>query len=196
MLVRDITSGTFTPRYMPNYRVIVIHGPNRIVVRDEKGNETVRRASHLKICDLKEKVTAMVPEHDKYKNFGRSMKLLLHTKDMPHLQFTSETKGCGKILPEAEISVIESNISLNNQNTVGCGKLTKKKGEISPNAGFSVKETNINSNEQYIVDCEENTKKGGEIPPDTATSKENDRMGGRSENCTWFANSENCVSKW
>ena len=55
VLVRDITSGTFATRYMPNYRVIVIHGPNRIVVRDEKGNETVRRASHLKICDLKEK---------------------------------------------------------------------------------------------------------------------------------------------
>ena len=90
----------------------------------------------------------------------------------------------------------ESNISWNNQNTVGCGELTKKKGEISPNAGSSVKETNINSNEQYIVDCEENTKKGGEILPDTATSKENDRMGGRSENCTWFANSVYFVSKW
>ena len=37
VLVRDMTSGTFTPRYMPNYRVVEIHGPNRIVVRDKKG---------------------------------------------------------------------------------------------------------------------------------------------------------------
>ena len=56
--------------------------------------------------------------------------------------------------------------------------------------------TNINSNEQYILDCEKSLKKCGEIPPDTATSKENDRMCDRSENCTWFANSVNCVSKW
>ena len=137
----------------------------------------------------------MVPGHDEYKNFGRSTKLLLHTKDVPNLQFASETEGCGEILPETEISVIEITISSNNQNTVDCGKLMKKRGEISPKAGISVKETNINSNEQYILDCEKSLKKCGEIPPDTATSKENDRMCDRSENCTWFANSVNCVSK-
>ena len=42
VLVRDVTSGAFAPRYSPNYRIVAIHGPNRIVVRDEKGNETVR----------------------------------------------------------------------------------------------------------------------------------------------------------
>ena len=36
VLVRDTTSGAFAPRYMPNYRIVAIHGPNRIVVRDEK----------------------------------------------------------------------------------------------------------------------------------------------------------------
>ena len=61
VLVRDMSSGAFAPRYTPNYRVVVIHGPNRIVVRDEKGNESVR-ASHLKVCDPKEKVAAMLPE--------------------------------------------------------------------------------------------------------------------------------------
>ena len=75
MLVRDVTSGAFASRYTPNYRIVAVHGPNRIVVRDEKGNETVRRASHLKVCDPKEKVTAMVPEHDEYNSFRRSMKL-------------------------------------------------------------------------------------------------------------------------
>ena len=36
VLVRDTTSGAFAPRYMPKYRIVAIHGPNRIVVRDEK----------------------------------------------------------------------------------------------------------------------------------------------------------------
>ena len=36
VLVRDVTSGAFTPRYMPNYRIVEIHGPNRIVVREER----------------------------------------------------------------------------------------------------------------------------------------------------------------
>ena len=38
VLVRDVTSGVFAPRY----KIVAIHGPNRTVVRDEKGNETVR----------------------------------------------------------------------------------------------------------------------------------------------------------
>ena len=55
VLVRDTTSGAFAPRNMPNYKIVVIHGANRLVVRDEKGNETLRRASHLKVCDWKQK---------------------------------------------------------------------------------------------------------------------------------------------
>ena len=75
VLVRDVNSGAFAPRYMPNYRVIEVHGPNRIVVRDEKGNETVRRASHLKICEPKDKVAAMVPEDDEYKQVWKKYKV-------------------------------------------------------------------------------------------------------------------------
>ena len=78
MSVRDVTSGAFALGYSPNYRIVVIHGPNRIVVKEEKGNESVRRASHLKTCDAKGKVTAMVSELDEYSTFGRSTKLLLH----------------------------------------------------------------------------------------------------------------------
>ena len=46
---------------MPNYRVVEIHGPNKMVVRDEKGIKSVRRSSHLKVCELKDKVAAMLP---------------------------------------------------------------------------------------------------------------------------------------
>ena len=125
----------------------MVHGPNRIVVRDEKENETVRRASHLKICNLKEKVTAMIHEHDEYKKFERSTKLLLDAKDVPHFQFPSETKGCGKILLETETSVIESTISPNNQDTASCGGLMVNRGEILPKAENSIKDANTNQSE-------------------------------------------------
>ena len=102
VLVRDPTSGTFAPRYMPNYRIVAIHGPNRITVRDEKGTETVRRASHLKACDSKQKVASMVPDQDEYNKFGRSTKLLLHPRDIPSVQFNRKTDNKGQISPEAE----------------------------------------------------------------------------------------------
>ena len=87
VLVRDVTSRAFAPRYMPNYRVVEIHRPNRIVVRDEKGVESVRRSSHLKVCELKDEMAAMLLDTDKYRQFGRNTKLLLHPKDVPDLQF-------------------------------------------------------------------------------------------------------------
>ena len=62
---------------MPNYRIVVIHGPNKIVVRDEKGNERLRRVSNLKVCDWKQKVASMTPELEEYDKFGRSTKLLM-----------------------------------------------------------------------------------------------------------------------
>ena len=101
-----MTSGAFAPRYIPNYRVLETHGPNRIVVRDEKGVESVRRVSHLKVCELKDKVAAMLPDIDKYRKFGRNTKLLLHQKDVPDLQFNSKTEKKGEILPEVEISMV------------------------------------------------------------------------------------------
>ena len=96
---------------MPNYRIVAIHGPNRITVRDEKGNETVRRTSHLKVCDWKQKVTSMVPDQDEYDKFGRSTKLLLHPKDIPNVQFDRKARNKGEVLPDAENSRIEVNIT-------------------------------------------------------------------------------------
>ena len=109
VLVRDPTSGAFAPRYMPNYRIVAIHSPNRITVRDEKGNESVRRASHLKVCNWEEKVVSMVPDPGEYDKFGRSTKLLIHQKDIPNVQFDKQTDNKSEISPEAENSVIEVN---------------------------------------------------------------------------------------
>ena len=107
VLVRDPTSGAFASHYMPNYRIVAIHGPNRITVRDKKGNESMRRASHLKVCDWKQKVTSMVPDQDEYDKFGRSTKLLIHPKDIPNVQFDSKARNKGEISPDAENSMIE-----------------------------------------------------------------------------------------
>ena len=132
VLVRDVTSGAFAPRYSPNYRIVAIHGPNRIVVRDEKGNETVRQASHLKVCDLKAKVASMIPEQNEYSSFGRSMKLLLHPKNVPHLQFSSKTGERGEILPETETSVVQDVPDLQSNFK------TEERGEILPQTEASV----------------------------------------------------------
>ena len=80
-------------------------------MRDEKGNKTLRRASHLKVCDWKQKVASMAPEHEEYDKFGRSTKLLIHPKDIPDLQFDRKARNKGKILPDMEISMIEVNIT-------------------------------------------------------------------------------------
>ena len=122
VLVRDLTSRAFAPCYMPNYRIVAIHGSNRITVRDEKGNESVRRASHLKVCDLKQKVTSMVPDQDEYDKFGRSTKLLIHPKDIPDLQLLEKLRNNSDILPDTEISAIEEEYTSERGGT----------GEISP----------------------------------------------------------------
>ena len=147
VLVRDPTSGAFAPRYMPNYRIVAIHGPNRITLRDEKGNESVRRASHLKVCDLKQKVTSMVPDQDEYGKFGRSTKLLIHPKDIPDLQLLEKLRNNSEIPPDTEISIIEEEYTLERGGTgkisldqqvlqelvIGSG-LPRSKGGILPKA--------------------------------------------------------------
>ena len=154
VLVRDVTLGAFAPRYMPNYRIVEIHGPNRIVVRDEKGNETVKRASHLKICQLKDKVAAMVPEVDEYKQFRRTTKLLLHPKDVTDLQFTPTVDGKGEIPPEVEISLvsIEANQERHDNTDLMCTS-----GEISPDN--IVKRGGTDTCNEYIVDSTGDSKK-------------------------------------
>ena len=85
VFVRDPDSGVFEPHYSPNYRIIAIHGANRIEVQDEKGHKSVRRAGHVKRIEPVDKVCQQLPPEEVYKQFGRSSKLLLHPKDVPHI---------------------------------------------------------------------------------------------------------------
>ena len=123
VLVRDVTSGAFAPRYTPHNRVVAVHGPNRIVITDEKGNESVRRASHLKHCDTKTKFASMVPENKEYEEFGRSTKLLIHPKDIPELHFPEENNT------NTTEQVVINNI---NESIVDVAAKRHETGEILP----------------------------------------------------------------
>ena len=152
-----------TPCYMPNYRIVAVHGPNTITVRDEKGNETVRRASHLKVCDWKQKVTSMVPDQSEYDKFGRSTKLLIHPKDIPNLQFNRKLRNKGEISPDTEISMIKVNITSGRDEY---GEISPKQLPIKVSSDpFTDKEKSVD-----ILDlCEES----GEFPPKVQNQVQN-----------------------
>ena len=211
VLVRDPTSGAFAPRYMPNYRIVAIHGPNRITVRDEKGNESVRRASHLKVCDWEEKVTSMVPDQREYDKFGRSTKLLIHPKDIPNVWFDRQTDNKSEILPEAENSVIEvnatsgreeygeipqeqlpikasSDASANNEKSVETPDLCEERGEFSPKVQNLVQKQMFNLSKQYIAGSVEERVNDSNNSRSLLDDKGN---GNR-----WFCSPMDCLSKW
>ena len=85
VLVKDPESAAFDPKYMPNYRVMAVYGRNRIEVQDDKGNKSVRRAAHVKICEPVDKVISQLPPQSVYEQYGRSSKLLIHPKDVPEI---------------------------------------------------------------------------------------------------------------
>ena len=87
VLVKDPESAVFEPRYMPNYRVTAIFGRNRIEVQDEKGNKSLRCAAHVKVCQPVDKVIDQLPPQTVYEQYGRTSKLLIHPKDVPHIPF-------------------------------------------------------------------------------------------------------------
>ena len=188
VLVRDVTSGAFAPRYMPNYRIVEFHGPNRIVVRDEKGNESMRRSFHLKVCEPKDKIAAMTPDVDEYKKLGRNTKLLLHPKDAPDLQFNCTTEKKGEILLAVEISMVNV---VTNQEIPDSTDLTSRSGEISPENTVKRLLTNVCS--EYIVDYMGDSRRNSEISPEATVNEENENP---PKNRTWFQNPVICVSKW
>ena len=85
VLVKDPESAAFDPKYMPNYRITAMYGRNRIEVQDERGNKSVRRAAHVKICEPVDKVINQLPPQAVYEQYGRRSKLLIHPKDVPEV---------------------------------------------------------------------------------------------------------------
>ena len=102
-----MTLGAFTPRYMPNYRIVEIHGPNRIVVRDKKGIESMRRSSHLKVCELKDKMATMVPDDRQVQTVWKETRNCCYTQKMSQISsLAQKLKRRAKFSPEVEISMI------------------------------------------------------------------------------------------
>ena len=100
VLVKDPDAAVFEPRYQPNFRVTAIFGNNRIEVQDERGHKSVRRSVHVKYIAQSEKVVNQLPSEEIVKNYGRSAKLLLATKDIPDLQLDAAEKKHKGDLPE------------------------------------------------------------------------------------------------
>ena len=55
-------SGVFEQRYSPNYRIIAIHGANRIEVQDEKGHKSVQGTGYVKKIEPVEKFVINYPQ--------------------------------------------------------------------------------------------------------------------------------------
>ena len=110
VLVKDPESAVFEPRYMPNYRVTAICGRNRIEVQDEKGNKSLRRAAHVKVCQPADKVIEQLPPQTVYEQYGRTSKLLIHPKDVPHipLQLFDERRQTTE-MGEKDLNMLELN---------------------------------------------------------------------------------------
>ena len=108
VLVKDPESAVFEPRYMPNYRVTAIFGRNRIEVQDEKGNKSLRRAAHVKVCQPADKVIEQLPPQTVYEQYGRTLKLLIHPKDVPNipLQLFEERRQTME-MGEKDINMLE-----------------------------------------------------------------------------------------
>ena len=126
VLVKDPDSAAFDPKYMPNYRVTAVYGRNRIEVQDEKGNKSVRRAAHIKICEPVDKVIHQLPPQAVYEQYGRRSKLLIHPRDVPEipLQIFEQCKNklekideCDELQNSTETEVTVHEIS--HQNAVG-----------------------------------------------------------------------------
>ena len=83
VLVRNVNSGVFEPKYSPNYRIIAIYGNNHIAVKSPDSKVQVQRRGHIKKIDPVDKVISLVPCAEDYQKFGRKTKLLIHPDNIP-----------------------------------------------------------------------------------------------------------------
>ena len=116
-------------------------------------------------------MATMVPNADEYRQFGRNTKFLLHPKDVPDLQFSSETEMKGEIPPEVEISMVNV---ITNQEISDSIDLMSRSGEISPEN--TVEMSVVNARSEHIVDCMEDTRKRSEISPEATVKEENEKL--------------------
>ena len=109
VLVRDINSEVFEPKYSPNYRIIAIYGNNHIAVKALDGKVQVRHRGHIKKIDPVDKVISLLPSTEDYQKFGRKTKLLIHPDNIPDTNISLPSRK------QTEVSTEDSEISKNYQ---------------------------------------------------------------------------------
>ena len=175
VLVKDPESAVFEPRYMPNYRVTAIFGRNRIEVQDEKGNKSLRRAAHVKICQPADKVIEQLPPQTVYEQYGRTSKLLIHPKDVPNipLQLFEERRQTTE-MGEKDLNMLELNDSSDESRsrTQTCATTEKCDSEI------------------YILDSDEESL----VPVDEHDELKNRELHPRRRHCEMNVSAGNSVT--
>ena len=111
VLVRDINSGVFEPKYSPNYRIIAIYGNNNIAVKAPDGKVHVWCRAHIKKIDPVDKVILLLPSTEDYQKFGRKTKLLIHPDNIPDTNTSLPSRK------QTEVTTEESEISENYQDS-------------------------------------------------------------------------------
>ena len=115
VLVRDINSKVFEPKYSPNYRIIAIYGNNHITVKAPDGKVQVWCRGHIKKIDPVDKVISLLPSTEDYQKFGRKIKLLIHPDNIPDTNISLPSRK------QNEVSTEDSKISKKYQDS--CEKL-------------------------------------------------------------------------
>ena len=109
VLLRDINSGVFEPKYSPNYRIIAIYGNNHIAVKAPDSKVQVWCRGHIKKIDPVDKVISLLPSTEDYQKFGRKTKLLIHPDNIPDTNISLPSRK------QTEVSTEDSKISKNYQ---------------------------------------------------------------------------------
>ena len=103
VLVRNINSGVFEPKYSLNYRVIAIYRNNHIAVKAPDGKVQVCHRGHIKKTDPVDKVVSLLPSTEDYEKFGRKTKLLLHPDNIPDTKISLPNREHAETMKGAKL---------------------------------------------------------------------------------------------
>ena len=142
VLVRNVNSGIFKPKYSPNYRIIAIDGNNHIAVKAPDSKVQVWCRGHIKKIDPVYKVISLVPSAEVYQKFGRKTKLLIHPDNIPdtnislpsrkYAKTTSEESKIGENYQDSREKLKMSSMKIPENNKKQT-KMTSEKSEIGEN---------------------------------------------------------------
>ena len=157
MLVRNINSGIFEPKYSPNYRIIAIHRNNHIAVKVPDGKVQVWHRGHIKKIDPVDKVISLLPSTKDYQKFGRKTKLLIHPDNIPDTNISLPSREQTKTISE------ESKTGENYQ--ISCEKSKTSRMEMFKNNREQTKMIGEESeiSENYKDLCEKSKTSGMEM---------------------------------